>query len=360
MNSWDVIVVGAGQAGCAAAWDLAAGGMRVLLLSRTVGAGKPCAGGVTIKTLNRYRFSIESVIRETVDTLHLSHYPTPEAALRAPSRFCVMTERSELDQLCFEQALAQGAAFEQTKGIVTIWQDETGVKLVTREGRALQAGYLLAADGANSPTRRLLGERVWKGAMAIEGHIPRGELSAMPGMTLDFNAIRGGYGWLFPKGDHVNVGLYVWKHGLSAPDRKSLERYCQARLGASPQAVSGFPLGTWLPDVRLQQGRVIFTGDAAGCTEALLGEGIYGAVLSGQLAAQAVLSGQSERYPELMADWREELGRVKQLSSLFYGLLPISIPVLKHSLGSTLVEGFSRGYTLGQCKRRWRGSVSLA
>lgn len=359
MNTWDVIVIGAGQAGSAAAWDLAAGGKRVLVLSRAAGAGKPCAGGVTMKTLNRYRFPVDSVIRETVDTLHVSRYPGHETQLKATDRFCVMTERSELDQLCLQEAQAKGAAFKLTRGIESVRQAREGVEVTTREGECYQGAYLIAADGANSRIRHLLGERVWKGAMAIEGHIERAGLVNYPGMTLDFQVIQGGYGWLFPKGDHVNVGLYIWQHGMAAPDRKALDQYCLERLGVKPHKVSGYPLGTWLPRVRLQQGRILFAGDAAGCTETLLGEGIYGAVLSGQLAACSLLAGQPETYAQLLADWREELARVQQLSKLFYRLLPLSIPLLSGQLGETLVDGFSRGYTLGQCKRRWRGAVSL-
>ncbi|MGB2248318.1 MAG: NAD(P)/FAD-dependent oxidoreductase [Alcanivorax sediminis] len=360
MNTWDVVVIGAGQAGSAAAWDLAAAGQRVLVLSRTAGAGKPCAGGVTIKALNRYRFSIDPVVRETIDTLYVSRYPGPGGSLVAPQRFCVMTERSELDQHCLKQAECQGAVFQLTRGITGVRQNLNGVEVQTREGDTFRAGYLIAADGANSRVRHLLGERSWKGAMAIEGHVDRAVIREYPGMTLDFQAIKGGYGWLFPKGDHINVGLYTWKHGLAAPDRKTLDQYCQQRLGATPHTVSGFPLGTWLPRVRLQHGRILFAGDAAGCTETLLGEGIYGAVLSGQLAAQSLLCGQPESYRDLLADWRDELGKVQRLSLLFYGLLPVSIPMLKGPLGETLVDGFSHGYTLGQCKRRWRGSPSLA
>ena len=360
MNSWDVIVIGAGQAGSAAAWDLAAGGKRVLMLSREAGAGKPCAGGVTRKTLNRYRFSVDSVVRETVDTLHVSRYPGQEGELRAPDPFCVMTERSELDQLCLTEAQARGAAFQLTRGIETVRHSQSRVAVTTREGERYEADYLIAADGANSRVRRLLGERAWKGAMAIEGHIDRTALVEYPGMTLDFAVIKGGYGWLFPKGDHLNVGLYTWQHGVAATDRKALDQYCLARLGVKPERVAGFPLGTWLSRVRLQQGRILFAGDAAGCTEPLLGEGIYGAVLSGQLAAQSLLAEQPGLYSQLMADWRDELVKVRQLSRLFYGLQPIAMPLLAGPLGATLVEGFSRGYTLGQCKRRWRGAASLA
>ena len=356
MTQWDVIIVGAAQAGCAAAWDLAATGLRVLVLSRAGGQEKPCAGGVTSKTLNRYRFSIAPVVREVVSTLRIGRFPGRDRSLQAPAPFCVMTERGELDAFCRQQAEQQGACFRQTRGIHAIKQDSNGVTVTTREGERYQSDTLIAADGANSPVRKLLGERRYPGAMAIEGCVPRDRLTRYPGMTLDFAAIKGGYGWLFPKGDHVNVGLYVWRHGLASPGREQLERYSQQRLGVSPSHMQGYPLGTWLPRARLRHGRILFAGDAAGCTEALLGEGIYGAVLSGQLAAQAILAGQLSSYPHWLAGWREEVATVAQLAGLYYRLMPMSTRMLQGHLGETLVDGFARGLTLGQCKRRWRGA----
>jgi len=356
MTKWDVIIVGAAQAGSAAAWDLAAAGRRVLVLSRPARQGKPCAGGVTAKTLHRYRFSIAPVVREVVSTLWVGRFPANSQALNAPSPFCVMTERAELDALCRQQAQQQGASFMETRGIQSLRQDGRSVTLTTREGERFHAEALIAADGAHSPVRKLLGERRYAGAMAIEGCVPRDRLSRYPGMTLDFAAIKGGYGWLFPKGDHVNVGLYVWRHGIASPTREQLDRYSQQQLGVSPTGVQGYPLGTWLPRARLRHGRILFAGDAAGCTEALLGEGIYGAVLSGQLAAQAILAGELASYPQWLAGWRQEVSTVEQLARLFYPLMPVSTRMLQGNLGETLVEGFSRGLTLGQCKRRWRGA----
>lgn len=356
MTKWDVVVIGAAQAGCAAAWDLAAAGQRVLVLSRPAEQGKPCAGGVTAKALNRYRFSIAPVVREVVSTLWVGRFPSDSQALQAASPFCVMTERAELDAFCRQQAQEQGAHFAETRGIQSLHQNGSSITLTTREGDCFQASALIAADGAHSPVRKLLGERRYAGAVAIEGCVPRDQLSRYPGMTLDFAAIKGGYGWLFPKGDHVNVGLYVWRQGIASPGREQLDRYSRQQLGASPLGVQGYPLGTWLPHARLCQGRILFAGDAAGSTEALLGEGIYGAVLSGQLAAQAILAGQLASYPQWLAGWREEMATVEQLARLFYPLMPLSTRILQRNLGETLVDGFARGLTLGQCKRRWRGA----
>ena len=360
MTNWDVLIVGAGQAGCAAAWDLAAAGLRVAVISRPPSRGKPCAGGVTEKAVARYRFSIAPVVREAVTSLAVSHSSSPVRHLSSATPFCVMTERAELDAFCRCQAEAQGAVFHETAGLTGLEQRADCVRIETREGAVFSAPWLIAADGANSAVARLLGERHPAGAMAIEGCVPRESVRDYPPMTLDFGVIRGGYGWLFPKGDHVNVGLYVWRHGAAAPQRSALQRYCQARLGAEAKHVAGYPLGTWLPHTRLANGRVLFVGDAAGCTEVLLGEGLYGAVLSGQLAAQAILGERPDVfYPRALAGWREELQQVCRLGALFYGVLPVSSRLLQGRLGGTLVNGFAQGLTLGQCKRQWRGAQSL-
>ena len=201
MTHWDVLIVGAGQAGCAAAWDLAAAGLRVAVISRPQSRGKPCAGGVTEKAVARYRFSIAPVVREAVTSLAVSHRSLPVRRLSTGTPFCVMTERAELDALCREQAVQQGVVFHETAGLRLVEQRPGRVRVETREGDCFSAPWLIAADGANSAVARMLGERHVPGAMAIEGCVPREKVCDYPPMTLDFGVIRGGYGWLFPKGD---------------------------------------------------------------------------------------------------------------------------------------------------------------
>lgn len=357
MNHWDVVVAGAGQAGCAAAWDLAAGGARVLLLHSGPERAKPCAGGVTIKALRRYRFSIDTVVRERVEQLTLSRVrrgkPTHGAAT-AP--FCVMTHRRELDQLCRRQAREAGADWIRSRAVRSVHEDGQGVALVTAEGDSLRADHLIVADGAHSPLRRLLqGRGGALGAMALEAHVPRERISHYPPMTLDFQELPGGYGWLFPKGDHVNLGLYVWRRDRARPAIAALERYAERTLGCRQLAdVAGYPLGTWLNERPPYSGRVLFVGDAAGTTEPLLGEGIYGALLSGQLAASALLSGRPADYPALLAGWSRELRQVTRLAQGFYALLPVSYPLLSRWLAPTLLAGYARGLTLKETARQWR------
>jgi geranylgeranyl reductase family protein len=360
-QSVDVLIVGASQAGCAAAYDLAASGLSVLMLDRHADTGhKPCAGGVTEKARRLYRFPLDSVVRETVSTLIMTHALRRDTPFPAGSPVCVMTHRPELDQLCREQALARGARLQIVKRLQGFRCYDQGVVL-TVDGEPIEARYLIGADGANSAVRRLVfGGGHAEGAMAIEGLLAREHCQYYPQTTFDLGVVRDGYGWLFPKRDHVNVGLYVRTRQGVHVDRAALAAYARDRLGSDALTqVQGYPLGTWGHRQRLVAGRVMLVGDAAGFTEPLLGEGIYGAVLSGQRAAAAILGGGqvTDQYVADMMRWRSELRLVHPLARLFYATLPVSFFALREFARAPLMRGYADGLTLGQSKRRYWGAT---
>lgn len=364
MTSFDVIIVGAGQAGCAAALDLAAAGLSVCVLERQLqGSRKPCAGGITEKTRRLYRFSIDVVVRERVSLLQMSRAGRQQTPFPAPGLVCYLTHRPELDQLCRAQAQQAGAQLREVRQIEGL-RYQADHLLVRVDGDELRTRYLIGADGAHSSVRRLaFGGGHLVGAMAIEGLLPRELCQRYPDTTFDLGQIRDGYGWLFPKGDHVNVGLYVRKQGGARVDRDALAAYARERLGSDAlEQVQGFPLGTWGHTQRLAVGRVLLVGDAAGFTEPLLGEGIYGAVLSGQRAAAAILAAGAvaEDYAAGMQRWRDELRWLHPLAKAFYATLPVSFPALTALARVPLMRTYADGLTLGQGKRHWWGARSFS
>lgn len=356
----NVVVLGAGPAGAAAALDLARAGVEVLLLDRQAfPRAKPCAGGVTIKAERLLRYDLAPVTRARVTLLQMSLYEKRRTDFQGRGDMVVMTHRPELDALAVAQAREAGAKFMIVGALQRLQQDAETVTLQCGDQR-IRAKWLIAADGANSPARRLLlGNTGAPGAVAIEALLPRARCQQYPATGFDFGTLRNGYGWVFPKGDHVNVGLYVRKQGKATPTREALADYARRRLGCDQlEHIQGFPIGTQGYRLPPAAGRVLFAGDAAGLAEPLLGEGIYGAILSGQHAATAIVMGHhvAATYEALMQSWRHELAGIHKLAKLYYKFLPLSFGVLKYGVRQSVVDGFAAGLTIGQCKRLMRGA----
>src|SRR5215470_12161227 len=110
MQAWDVIVVGAGPAGCAAAYDLTTSGKSVLLLDRCkFPRSKACAGGVTIKAVRALRYSITPVVVAKVCSIQVSKNLEHSANLNSSKPVCLMTVREDLDAFCLKHTLGAGA-----------------------------------------------------------------------------------------------------------------------------------------------------------------------------------------------------------------------------------------------------------
>src|SRR6266542_3480373 len=118
MRDHDVIIVGAGPAGCAAAYDLAASGISVLLLDRHhFPRVKACAGALTVKALAALRYPIDPVIKRVCRTMGLVNNGGESRVLRSRHALAVSTVRSGLDHFCLAITLEKGVAFEVVREI---------------------------------------------------------------------------------------------------------------------------------------------------------------------------------------------------------------------------------------------------
>ena len=143
----------------------------------------------------------------------------------------------------------------------------------------------------------------------------------------DLGVIPAGYGWVFPKRDHLNIGLYRFRRRPGNRDMKGLldafiARYRILRRHERIQVKALFiPVGPAAP--RLARDNIVLVGDAAGLSDALFGEGIFYAVRSGTLAAGAILGHLGSRrplaaYDRMMAGLRFELAAARTAARLFY------------------------------------------
>jgi geranylgeranyl reductase family protein len=284
MPTHDVAIVGAGPAGSTAAYRLAAAGASVLLLDKaTFPRDKPCGGGVTGRAARLLPFSIEPVVEDVVERLDCGLRYRHRFTRRARAPLAYMTQRTRLDHFLLQKAAEAGAEVREGE---------------TAHARELDARIVLGADGCNGSSAKQLGlaDDVVHG-VALEANYPY-ERRYAGSMVLEIAVIRGGYGWIFPKGDHVNVG--VGGNGEEGPRlRAELRRMCET-YGIDPDAASetrGFRLPMRLPGSRLARGLTAVIGDAAGLVDPLSGDGMYEAFLSSQLVAEAalaVLAGRAE------------------------------------------------------------------
>jgi geranylgeranyl reductase family protein len=306
VERFDVLVVGAGPAGSAAATRLVRGGARVLLADKArFPRDKPCGGGLTGRALKNAPADVSPVVEHVVDRFVVRVGYRGRFARRSAPPLIRMTQRRRLDAHLAEQAAVAGSEFRDDALVSDVVVEHDGVS--ARVGSStVRASFLVGADGANGIVVRAagLGEGIHCG-VALEGNVAWGELDPDPYRAtawVELGVVPGGYGWVFPKGDHANLGVGGWLHE-GRRLRGHLARLARAH-GLEPTAVTelrGHRLPMRRPGSPAAAGRVLLVGDAAGLVDPLSGDGIYEAFVSASIAADAILEGRPEAYEARLA-----------------------------------------------------------
>jgi geranylgeranyl reductase family protein len=301
VERFDVLVVGAGPAGSTAAYRLASEGARVLLADKArFPRDKPCGGGLTMRAVRQLPFSVEPVVEDRTMRVRFGLDFTRRIERRLDEPLVLMTQRKRLDAFLVEQATAAGAEFRDGVKVtdLVLGEDEVHAHV---DGSRVAAAHALLADGANGVSARAVGlDDGREHGVALEANVPYGvvrEVDYRGLLCLELANVPGGYGWVFPKGDHVNVGVGGWER--EGPQlREHLARFCRAYdiPESALEGVRGYRLPLVHPRARLAKRRVALLGDAAGLVDPLSGDGIYEAFLSAKLATAAVLAGDLESY----------------------------------------------------------------
>jgi geranylgeranyl reductase family protein len=339
----DVIVVGAGPAGSTAAKLLAAAGYSVLLIDRAAfPRHKTCASWINRLAFERFSY-LQDRLPELVENpfygvTFFDRVINREGHYREKRPSGYLSLRSKFDDGLRRIAVEAGAEFLGSCQMVGVSQERDSVCVHLGDGREFTARIVLGADGASSRVAVAAGLRQGWGARDYvlcantDIPFPPERISAFYGerfpfrVYLEYEGIQG-YGWVFPKRQHICLGIgALLENGRAI--RPLFHRFVEA-LRARRQIPADLPEGKIYYDLdpvggvyripSLVRGRVVLIGDAAGFVSGSTGEGIYPGMVSAEVAVQVIRRALEGGSPESALEsynqaWRGELGSyVKRL-----------------------------------------------
>ena len=330
-----IAIVGAGPAGAMAAVRLARAGASVMLFDPSHPREKPCGGGLTGRALSLIADVIDlralpSVVVQSADvegphrTAHVplvNHGATPESSL-------LVFSRAVFDRALVDAAVASGARLIPEKCVDVM---RHGTRMTVRTHCAHhEIDQVLGADGANSLVRKRLARPFTRAELSVAaGYFIHGATTSA--IAIKTMSEQPGYLWSFPRPDHVAVGICApATHRATSSDLRAQSVAWIERHGLN-RNTRLVPYAWPIPSIGYQARRDValggpgwmLLGDAAGLVDPLTREGIYYALLSGQWAADALVTTANQRagsdYADrLLSDVQPELARAARLSRLFF------------------------------------------
>lgn len=280
---------------------LARGGRRVAIIEKAVPPRyKTCGGGLLGRTLQMLPFDIGCVVERECFTAELHHHaPDLGFAVRRDRPVVTMVMRDRFDHLLTREAQNSGTELFAGTSVLGVAPCSDRVELRTNTG-TITAGFVIAADGAGSVVARKAGLPELRHVVpALEC-----EITVEPGRfekyhhaaRFDFGLTPHGYAWVFPKREHLSIGVLTTRRG-SCNLNDEYARYL-AHLGLDvpiQEERHGYMIPICPRESMFDKPRILLVGDAAGLADPVTAEGISAAIMSGQLAAQSILeAGESD------------------------------------------------------------------
>jgi len=309
-SDYDVIVVGAGPGGTTACRYCARAGLKTLLIDKErFPRYKVCGGCLSLKTVRLLGLDLGPVVENTVSAVKFTYRSRDPLLIDSEDPIGLMVMRDRFDHFLVRKAVEEGSEFLDGERVLGAKELGNGTEVVLANGKRLSCHYLMGADGAESviaksfpfSLRKIRGDEVglqsevpYRSAV----HFPKEDLHRV---HLDFGRIPNGYGWVFPKKDGLSIGV----GGAFRGGEKHIHQYFRdfvQDLKLIPGSKVEKALGHRLPvyygaGQKVSYKNVLLVGDAGCMIDPLTGEGIYNAIRSGMLAAEAVLRSKEKGEP---------------------------------------------------------------
>ncbi|MBD1195238.1 NAD(P)/FAD-dependent oxidoreductase [Vulcanococcus sp. Clear-D1] len=330
----DVIVVGAGAAGAASAYHLAARGHRVLILeAQSMPRRKPCGGGMAASVQRWFPFDLSPAVDQVIEQVRFTWCldDPVTAVLPGDSPFWIV-QRSRLDQFIAEQAVAAGAELVDAASVETMERDGDGWT-VTAGGHRYCSRAVVVADGSKSrfASQLALGNPKPRFASAVAVEV-EAAVSEPNTARFEFGLVKHGFCWAFPRqgGYSIGVGSFI---GNTDVDADAVLAQLLPSLGLATDAGERIqsPLRVWDGHYPLHNtAGAVAVGDAASLCDPFLAEGLRPALLSGLRSAEALdrylAADDTRQAGEALAgyslamrqQWGESMAWGRRIAQVFY------------------------------------------
>ena len=289
-----IIVLGGGPSGANAARYLAKGNKDVVLIEKDFAFKKPCGGGLFLHAFDEFDIP-KSLIKKEVNSIEIVSPDIQKSTVDITDFPLGIVHRQEFDAALRALAQDAGATLIEAKMYnIESANSAVTVKAHQTDGTDLEvhAQYLVAADGVNSPTRRhMLGETPNR-ILTHYADLEEDETEVCQ-FWFGEDISPGYYAWIFPHHQGVNIGLV-------AKDKRRIRQFYQrffqkALIPGSVPKPRGYFIPHWKP-MRLYKDRIFYVGDSASLVLPFTYEGIYYALKSGKIAAEAILKNNPSLY----------------------------------------------------------------
>lgn len=343
IEKYDVVIVGAGPSGSILSYELAQHGIRVLLIDKKkFPRNKACAGGLTRRAMSVVPFDLDGIIEDYTYTAKMLIKNKVIYNKTFDEPIIGMVMRKNFDNMLVNKAIEAGVIFQDGTSFKSLYGKPGDISVETSKG-CYSTKIIVGADGVKSRVARALNFNL-KGSFmtAVEGEVYLKSTKALDELKgsvhYDFDVIPEGYGWIFPKKDHLSMGIVS-----ISPHIRGWKSYFESYLKLKGKFYFNDIIdyrGHLIPfrsDKRnvFADHRGMVVGDATGYTDPLTGEGIYYAVKSALMAVDPIVKGLSQGCSEISAynkiikdAFHKDLSYANWLSLILYKLPSFSYRIL--------------------------------